>query len=554
MKHIVTPEEMAELDGLAINEGKVPGIVLMENAAFGVSQVVFEILEELRDDSPLVLILAGIGNNGGDGFCVAKQLAMQGVKSQVYLIGKEEKLKGDALTNWQIIKKRNDIKIKIIDAKESPSLEERLTALEDDLQKSSIIVDALLGTGIKGEVREPILSVIKRINSEKDKTNKPVIGVDIPSGIMGDSGKIAGEAVRTDKTVTFALPKFGHFIYPGKEYTGELNLASIGISDEIIERYFYYGNRQVVKSIEKEDVSSFIPNRKGDDHKGDYGRILIIAGSRGMLGASYLTTEGALRSGGGLVSAAVPESEQRSLQTKLTEAMTIPLPSEEGVLGENAIKKASALLSDFDSVAVGPGIRDTSNTYQLVKRVLGNFGGPIVIDADGLNVLSRDRQLLEAILPQRKVPAVLTPHLGEFERLTGKPKKEIMENPMAILSDYAIKWKAYIVLKGSPTYIATPDNEVYINITGNPGMASGGSGDVLTGIIASWLAQKNNMLEGVLLSVYLHGLAGDFAAKDLGMEGLIAGDLCKYLPTRIKELKNIKANERREKSCRPKIL
>ena len=565
MIRIVTPGEMADLDALAMKEGEIPGIVLMENAAFGVTQVV---LETMAGFNGTVVILAGIGNNGGDGFCVAKQLAMQNINPIVYLVGKEEKLKGDALTNWKIISKRNDITLKKISSKEPKNTEE-LKDLKTDLAHAKVIVDALLGTGIKGEIREPIASVMDAINKSRKKFAKPVISVDIPSGVMGEDGQVAKKTVKADKTVTFALPKYGHFIHPGKEYRGELSLCPIGITDEIIEAYFSSQGKKGSKFVEAKDVCEELPKRKSNYHKGNFGRLLIIAGSRGMLGASYLTSNGAMRSGGGLVTVASPESEQRYLQTKSTEIMTLPLSSEDGIFSENAAKEVGKLLDDYDGVAIGPGIRDTASTYQLVKKVIEDFKGPLVIDADGLNVLSRDDgKLLNEVLPAREVPAVLTPHPGEFVRLSGKSMKEVLTNPVKLVKEMSSRWGVYLVLKGAPNFISTPDGDLFLIDKGNPGMATGGTGDVLTGVLVSLQTQKilednislpteERILEALLLGVYLHGISGDIAVEEVGMEGLAASDLCFHLAYGIKELnktKSIKKERRIPKKCRPKIL
>lgn len=584
MIRVVTPAEMADLDKKAMSEGKITGLILMENAALGVSRVVYD---NLADNHAPVVILAGIGNNGGDGFCVARHLAMEGIRSIVYLIGKEEKISGDALVNWEIIKERKDVEINLIDKSKPEGLEEKLSLLKKDLAHSQVIVDALLGTGIKGGAREPIASVILNVNQIKDNMNKKVISVDIPSGVMGYRGGVEGPAVKADITVTFALPKYGHFIYPGKEHTGKLYLCNIGISPEIVSGYFSRDSKESSISedscsdfhsdahwkvtsdtdltspnerekqvdtyyIEEKDVPSLIPLRKGNAHKGDFGHILVVAGSRGMLGASYLTVQGALRSGTGLVTAAVPESEQRSLQTKLNEGMTLPLSSKEGAFHEDAFEDLKSKLTQFDVVAIGPGIRNNTSTQKLVNDVLNSFEGSIVVDADGLNALSSKwgKEELKNLFANRSHPVVLTPHVGELERLSQIPKEEILNDPINILSHLVRDWKVHIILKGAPTYLAVSEGKIYIVDRGNPGMATGGSGDVLTGILASFLARKKKTekaSEASILGVYLHGLSGDIAKEDKGTEGLLAGDLFEYLPLAIRKLTEGNIEKNKEK-------
>ena len=356
----------------------------------------------------------------------------------------------------------------------------------------------------------------------------PVIAVDIPSGISGSSGKVLGNAVRADLTVTFASAKFGHILYPGAGHVGRLKIVDIGIPSEIVEKAA--GAEFVDSSV----AARLIKQRDPSAHKGSFGHILIIAGSTGHTGAAALAASGAVRSGAGLVSLAIPASLNQILEQKTTEAMTLPLPDcARGYLASDALDPIRSALHGRDVMALGPGISRQRETSDLVRQLVREVKIPLVIDADGLNALSEDTSLFtESISPS----IVLTPHPGEMARLCGVTVAEVEADRVGVARDFAVNHGVFLVLKGARTVIAAPDGAVAINGSGNPGMASGGMGDVLTGIIAALLGQDYPPFDACRLGVFVHGLAADLSAAEKGMIGLIASDVVERLPYAFKKL------------------
>lgn len=523
MLPVILPEEMKKLDQMAIERGKIPGLILMENAATAVTSLIQNVLE--RDGAVAVnfakiTILAGMGNNGGDGIAVARQLTVQGYYVELLMIGNTDKLSGDALVNWEIVSHRDDINVHKIEQGNA----EGLNLIHEHVKSADIIVDALLGTGLSGPPREPINTCIKLINQSKNNTSQ-VISVDIPSGVSGATGQVDGNAVAADHTITFAWPKIGLLFYPGAYYIGNLVSAPIGIPNWLTSEIT--SNNYLVTDNCVEDL---LPIRDSNSHKGDFGRVTVIAGSRNMLGASTLTAGSAMKTGSGLVTLAIPDSEEQTAQAKLnSEIMTWGLSSNNGSF---AIEASSDLLSaenhEPDVIALGPGLTKNEGVRNLVECVLTNYKCPMVLDADAVNILSERRELL--ISDQTRV---LTPHIGEFSRLTGNSIEEIQENSLELAKEFAAKWQNVIVLKGTPTIVATPDKLAYIVFTGNSGMASGGMGDVLTGVISSLIGQGLDGEEAAILGVYLHKLAGDYACRDLGEMVMTAEDIWRYLPKAI---------------------
>ncbi|WP_158212454.1 NAD(P)H-hydrate dehydratase [Natranaerobius trueperi] len=518
---VVTPKEMNQIDNLAISDASVPGVILMENAANAVTNIV---LKKLSTNDPVIVIIAGSGNNGGDGFAIARQLASIGINVQLFFVGKEENLTGDARTNWEIIRKRDDITIH----KEINDF----SNIKNLTTQADVIIDALLGTGLTGEPREPHKTSIEIVNEAKIDQNI-VISVDIPSGVNGHTGAVESVAIDADITITFALPKVGLLLYPAKSYVGKLYVAPIGIPEWVTNSV-----TSDYRFLTMETISSLIPKRKGDSFKGDFGKSLIIAGSKNMLGAGVLTAHGVLMSGSGLTTLAVPESEVQTVQSKLTEeVMTLGLPSDNGKITEID----EVIVKSYDVIAIGPGLGQHKGTKKVVKSVLKNSTKPLVLDADALNVLQDESELL-AITEAEKV---VTPHIGEFSRLTGYTIEEIKYNSFELALKFACDWNSVVVLKGSPTIITTPEKELYINNTGNPGMATGGCGDVLTGVITSLIGQGLSVKKASILGVYLHGLAGDLAKESLGVYGMKAGDLVNNLSKGLCYLQEYKSSKKR---------
>jgi hydroxyethylthiazole kinase-like uncharacterized protein yjeF len=541
---VVTAEEMRGIDKKTIEEFGIPGVVLMERAGLAVASRIKEIFGRKR-----VLVVCGSGNNGGDGFVVARYLYKEGWDVKVFLTSKPEDLKGDALLEYKIAAK-SGVPI-------SP-VEELLTHHSSLITKHSIFVDALLGTGLGKNVAGTLSEVIRLVN----KLNMPIVSVDIPSGISSDNGQIMGQAVKADYTITFGLPKRGHLLYPGAEHTGKLFVEDIGFPKELLR-----SDGLSVELLMKEEVSSLLPERRRYSNKGDYGHVLIVAGSRGKTGAALMAAKACLRSGAGLVTIGVPESLADIFQSRVTEEMTLLLPDKgDGILSE----KASGLILDFlkekaDVVAIGPGIGVTAETRKLMKTLVQHSISPLVIDADGINSLQGEK----GIFSKSQVPIIITPHPGEMARLlqlsavrtqqsapppipphrggrvregVKAPRSELLtkieQDRINTALSFAKETETYLVLKGVPTVIAEPAGRAYVNSTGNPGMATAGAGDVLTGMISGFLGQGLKALDASILGVYMHGLAGDIAATEKGTYSLIATDIIDSLPAAFQSLNN----------------
>lgn len=485
--------QMRRLDEIAIKKYNIPGIILMENAGIG---VVRAMTRHFGDPSgKKIFIICGKGNNGGDGFVIARHLKQAKADVRVLLLGKFEELTGDAAVNGSILKNSGG------------EISENTEKLDSKLRHSHIIVDAIFGTGLKAEITGNIKNVINKINT----SGKAVVSVDIPSGISADTGKVMGAAVKAELTVTFALAKLGLFLPPGSSHCGELQIADIFIPDE------------AVKSLNiKTEIFTpeFLPRRHKDSYKNSFGHVLIIAGSRGMAGACCLAAMAALKTGAGLVTVAIPESLNNILQSRVIEAMSIPLPeTTEGSFSKDGADILIPMLKKFDAIAIGPGISTNPQTGGFLKKIIQSAKSPLVIDADGLNLL--DPKWLKGI----NTPVVLTPHPGEMARLSGGGTAEVERDRMGAATRFAQEHSVSLVLKGAHTLIARADGHLFINRTGNPGMATAGSGDVLTGMIVSLLAMKKDVAEALKLGVCLHGLAGDCAAEKNGENSMSASDI-----------------------------
>ena len=511
---VVTAEQMQQMDAEAIQKFGISGLDLMERAGEGCAAAIIEACQNA--DNCSAMIMCGKGNNGGDGYVVARLLRARGWDVTVVILARPEEIAGDAAVNLKRLPA--DISIHFC------ADEESLGRCLSESSGFSVIVDALFGTGLKQEVAGLYLQAIKLMNN----AGCPVIAVDIPSGISGSSGKVLGNAVRADLTVTFASAKFGHILYPGAGHVGRLKIVDIGIPSEIVEKAA--GAEFVDSSV----AARLIKQRDPSAHKGSFGHILIIAGSTGHTGAAALAAAGAVRSGAGLVSLAIPASLNQILEQKTTEAMTLPLPDcARGYLASDALDPIRSALHGRDVMALGPGISRQRETSDLVRQLVREVKIPLVIDADGLNALSEDTSLFtESISPS----IVLTPHPGEMARLCGVTVAEVEADRVGVARDFAVNHGVFLVLKGARTVIAAPDGAVAINGSGNPGMASGGMGDVLTGIIAALLGQDYPPFDACRLGVFVHGLAADLSAAEKGMIGLIASDVVERLPYAFKKL------------------
>lgn len=506
--YVLTPEEMKDFDRFTIEELGVLQEILMENAGRSVYSAIKGLYEYPLEDVSAVVV-AGRGNNGGDGLVVARYLSQEVDELFVYLIGKKADLKGSPLRNLEILEKMG---IEIIEVDE---IDEEM---EDSVLGADIVVDALFGTGFRGKAEGIYAELIDIINA----SDAFIASVDIASGVNARTGEVTSDAVIADITVTMAFPKTGHFLYPGKLFTGELIVADIGIPRSLAEGMIKRA------TVEEDDVREILPVRLGNEHKGDVGRVLVIAGSRGFTGAASLTSMASMRMGAGLTYLAIPESLNPILEAKVTEVITLPVAEVDGSISEDAVDR---LLDEgkYDSIAIGPGLSRKESAVRAVSRLLEKYRGPLVIDADGVWALKGKLELLKG----REVPPILTPHPGELGHLLDLTPDEINRRRMEVASEFAVKHGVVLVLKGAPTVIGTPGGFLWINTTGNPGLASGGTGDVLTGMIASLLAQGVPPVESAIAGVYLHGLAGDLAAADLSEYSLMAGDLLEYIPDAI---------------------
>jgi len=508
---VVTAEEMRIIDRRTIEGYSIPGSVLMERAGLAVASRIKEAFSPRK-----VIIIAGSGNNGGDGLVVARNLYNEGWDVKVFLTAKPEDLKGDALLQYRIAVKFG---LKIY------PINEFLTNYSSLITRHCILVDALLGTGISKKVTGLLSEVISYLN----RSNVPIISVDIPSGISSDNGQIMGEAVRADYTVTFGLPKRGHLLYPGAQHSGKLFIEDIGFPKELL-----ISEKLHIELLTKDKVSLLIPKRLRYSHKGNYGHVLIVAGSKGKTGAAIMAAKACLRSGAGLVTLGIPKSLADVFQSRVTEEMILALPDKgDGTLSQRAARVILNFLNErATTLAIGPGIGISSDTKKLMGILIKTSTTPMVIDADGINSLKGER----AMFSKLKAPIILTPHPGEMARLLGKQKgvsvktQDIERNRINVPFSFAKETGTYLVLKGVPTIIAGPDGMAYINSTGNPGMASAGTGDVLTGMISAFLSQGLSPTHASILGVYMHGFAGDSAAAEKGEHPLIATDIIEKIP------------------------
>lgn len=504
----VKAHEIQEMDRISIHEIGIPGTVLMENAARGASRI---FLEHFRPSAGArVVILCGSGNNGGDGYVMARYLHQAGLKVRVLVLAKTDKIPGDALVNLEIIR-RMDLDIREVTGPEG------WTGAKDSLE-GEFIIDGILGTGLNSPVRGLFGQVIEDVN----RSGKPVMAIDIPSGLNADSGQIMGTAIRADITVTFGFPKLGQLIFPGAGLAGRLVRIDIGIPEKAASR-----SDPLYHIIGPDHFKDHLKDVSADAHKGNKGHLLILAGSTGKTGAAALTASGSLRAGAGLVTLGIPESLNPVLETKCTEAMTEPLPETEGgSLSLAAEKKIHRLMEGKTALAIGPGLTTHPETSALIRRLVRSCDLPAVIDADGLNALAGDADVLHNLHER----IILTPHPGEMGRLTGLTGGDVQRDRAGIAEGFVKEYGCHLVLKGARTLISEPGGRTYINTTGNVALASGGSGDVLTGIIAGFLTRGWPPLKAAIAGVYVHGMAADLLAEDMGETGVLAGELPGVIP------------------------
>lgn len=513
---LVTSKQIQEIDLIAVKHYKIPSLKLMENAG----RAVADIIKERTVPKDSILIIVGRGNNGGDGLVAGRYLIEAGYKVAFALMSAPDELSPDAKTNWGKLKSYS---AKVIFLNETSNLREFKEALHD----SDYVIDAILGTGLNSEVRGLYSKVIDEINM----STRPVISVDIPSDLSADTGSPLGNAIFARLTVTFGLPKIGHVIPPGPEHVKELKVVNIGFPEDLINSYETNLNI-ITPDLFKDEFGE----RAVNSHKGDFGHVLILAGSVGKMGAGWLASKAALRSGAGLVTYGIPETAFKKFDPKFAEVMVEPIADKKkGHFVFESLENIREVCHKKNTVALGPGIGTHRDTEKAVVALEMKLNLPLVIDADGINNIAKHLKVLD----RRHRDTVLTPHPGEMSRLTGLDTKTIGKDRINVTRKFSMAHKVYTVLKGNRSIVATPTGDVFINTTGNPGMATAGTGDALTGMITAFMARMPT-LTAVLAGVYLHGLAGDLAAGKMGEVGMISSDLIENIPDAIKIIRQWK--------------
>lgn len=520
---ILTASEMQRIDRVTTERYGVPSLTLMENAGRGVVEFLVARLGPLA--SHRIVILCGKGNNGGDGLVVARLLRQQGLDPRVLLFADPKGLRGDAAANYERLVSYGPPEV-VADL-------DAWQAIKTSLPNTTLFIDALLGTGLAKPLEGFLLEVVRDINTQSPPAR--VLAVDLPSGISADSGDIIGEYVRADFSVTFTAPKIAHVFPPACECMGEWVVKQIGTPAEALES----DPSLSLNSAERQDVAWIAKPRAAAGHKGNYGHVLILAGSVGKTGAAAMAARAALRAGAGLVTVATAKSALPIIAGLGMEFMTEALPETDGAISLRALEGPSLdkLVAGKTVLAVGPGIGGHPETAEFVRTVVNKYSLPLVLDADGLNAFAGR---MDSFRPDVRPTGmtIFTPHPGEMARLTGKTTAEIQARRVEVAREFSRQFGVTLVLKGFRTLIASPQGQVWVNPTGNPGMATGGTGDVLTGLMAGLLAQfpAHPVGEVATAAVYLHGLAGDLAAEELGQHSMLAGDLLEKIPAAYKEL------------------
>ncbi len=514
---LVTANQMQDMDKQTIDSFGIPGMVLMENAGRGAVDFFLETVS--IESHHQVAIFAGRGNNGGDGFVIARYLVEKNIPVTVFLLASKDRVTGDAKINLELFDrlcKKNNLG-SLIEVTDKAALSQHKTSM----LHHHFFIDAILGTGLNSNVRGFFKDVIELINSSE----QPLMSIDIPSGLNSDTGQPLGKAVMADATATFAFAKAGHILYPGNEYTGDLKIIDIGIPQYIADE-----KNICLSLIEKEQIADLFSDRSFDSHKGSFGHLLVVAGSPGKTGAAALCSNAAMRCGTGLVTLGIAKGLNKRIEPLVIEPMTVPLPEKQkGMLTEHCLYPILDLAAEKQALALGPGIGTDKGTQKLVKRLVKEISIPMIIDADGLNCLADNL----SILKEKKAPMILTPHPGEMARLCGCSTADIQADRLNIATAFSKAHDLILVLKGAQTIISLPDGKSYICPTGNPGMASGGMGDVLTGLIAGFCAQGFTPEHAGLAGVYIHGLCADILAEKIGAFGFLASDMVANIPMTI---------------------
>jgi ADP-dependent NAD(P)H-hydrate dehydratase / NAD(P)H-hydrate epimerase len=513
---VFTADEMRRVDQRAIRELGLPGATLMENAGRGAAECIVQALPGLgvARRGARVAIVCGKGGNGGDGFVVARWLKRAGHRVEVFLLARPEELRDDPATMLARAKQRGI----------RPRVVEDGQALARGLAAADLVVDAILGTGARGEPAPLHARAIESINA----SGRPVVALDVPSGLPADGEAPPGPAVRAALTTTFAGIKRGLVAGPAVQLAGRVVVVDIGVPAAEVAR----GVSTFM--IEADDVARHFPPRPREAHKGGYGHLLLVAGSVGKTGAAALAARAAMRAGVGLVTVATAASVQPVLASLIVEAMSEPLPETAArSVGLDAVDLLGELAERRDAVALGPGLGLHEDTQALARRLVFECARPFVVDADALTALAGHLDRLSGA----PAPRCLTPHPGEMARMLGVTIADVRRDRVATVRQFATAWHAHVVLKGATSVIGVPDGTVLLNPTGNPGMASGGTGDVLTGILGAFLARGFDATDALVCAVYLHGLAGDVAAERHGQESLVASDVIEALPEAFRRIR-----------------
>jgi NAD(P)H-hydrate epimerase len=517
MQLLATAEQMQGFDHHAIRRLGIPGVVLMENAG----RAFVDFLEQKSGPvvGKLIVVMCGKGNNGGDGFVIARHLANRGASVKVYLLGTTKEVKGDAKVNLSII-------LKLATGRRAPIQFEQLLSPRKlrNAGKPDIVVDAIFGTGFTGPLKGIAAAVAEWINT----CGAMIASVDIPSGVNASSGAVETTAVHADLTVTMGLAKVGHFVGEGRYHSGDVVVGDIGMPRAIL-----VPTKNQVYRVGSDDVKCLLPQRPHTAHKYTVGKVFVLAGSRGFTGAPFLCAQAAMKSGVGAVLLGIPKGIHFIMAKKATEVILLPLDeTSEGTVGSNALPAIEERIAWADVVVVGPGLSRNRETQELLARIVPRIAKPLVLDADALYTIARDSSLVK----RRKHETVLTPHVGELGRIIKKESAEIEERRVEVARSSAEVLRSVVALKGSPTATASASGEVYLNSSGNPGMATAGSGDALAGVIASLAAQGITTVGATYSGVFVHGLAGDLAEQRFGQRGMMAVDIVDALPLALRSI------------------
>jgi len=512
---ILTAAQMREADRYTIEEIGIPSLVLMENAGRQVVAAIEAGYEERLDGR--VAVLSGRGNNGGDGFVVARTLLQRGVDCAVFVIGVVADVRGDARINLDILGR---LGVTVVEINDEQTWELHFS----EISQCTLIVDAIFGTGLNSAVSGMLETVVADVNA----SGIPIVSIDLPSGLSADTPHLVGDCIHASMTVTLAAPKLPLILPPGEAHAGDVVIADIGIPADVIDEL----EGQQIELLTREDVRSLVEPRAADSHKGDFGRVLVVAGSRGKTGAAHLAGMGALRAGAGLVTIATPASCLPIIASLAPEFMTEPLAeSADGQLVASAMERITELTEDV--IACGPGLGRGHGVGEFVRALLDRAEVPLVLDADALTALAADPGRL---VGRDDRDVIITPHPGEMARLVGGSAEEVQAHRIETATGFATTHHVYVVLKGHRSVIATPEGRVFINPTGNAGMAKGGTGDVLTGMIAAFLAQLLDAEAACRLAVFLHGVAGDLAEASEGEVAMTATDILAHIGDAICEI------------------